>query len=193
MKQLQFRQYPKLIEEFGKENFNLKTLSTALLALMLINSLILVFVVRRGPTVIPLAADGSVARVESGVTAAQVQAAVREYLAARYTWTDSSIQAQLKRAEVFVSPALVPAFQKAMLETLKYVKEKKVTQRVYARAMDVDFKSQQVSIVADRITEFDGLKAANEMQLMLGFADGERTPVNPWGIFITKETEKAPQ
>lgn len=193
MKQLQIRQYPKLIEEFGKENFNLKTLSTALLALMLINSLILVFVVRRGPTVIPLAADGSVARVESGVTAAQVQAAVREYLAARYTWTDSSIQAQLKRAEVFVSPALVPAFQKAMLETLKYVKEKKVTQRIYARSVEVDFKSQQVSIVADRITEFDGLKAANEMQIVLSFVMGERTPANPWGIFITKEAERAPQ
>ncbi len=45
-----------------------------------------------------------------------------------------------------------------MADTLKYVREKKVTQRVYARSIEVDFKDRLANIVADRITEFDGLR-----------------------------------
>lgn len=191
--QLQIRQYPKLIEEFAKENFNLKTLTGALIAFMLINSLVLAFLLRRGPMVVPLQADGNIARVDSQVTDAQIQAAVKAYLSARYTWTDSTINAQLKRAEFFVAPQLVSAFQKAMVETLKYVHEKKVNQRVYERSIEVNFKDHLATVIADRITEFDGLKAATEMRLFLNFDLQDRTVVNPWGIFITKETEKGPQ
>jgi hypothetical protein len=191
--QLQVRQYPKLIEEFAKENFNLKTLVGALIALMLVNSVILAFLLRRGPMVVPLQADGNTARVDSHVTEAQVQAAVKEYLSTRYTWTDSTINAQLKRAEFFISSQLVSAFQKAMVETAKYVREKKVVQRVYARSIDVNFKDRVATIAADRFTEFDGLKAATEMRLLLNFDLQDRTVINPWGVYITKETEKALQ
>jgi len=191
--QIQIRQYPKLIEEFSRENFNLKTLSGALIALMLVNSLILAYLLRRGPMVVPLQADGSTARVDSQATEAQVQAAVKEYLNTRYTWSDSTINAQLKRAEFFVAPPLAWAFRKAMTDTLRYVHEKHVTQRVYARSIDVSFKDRLVTVIADRFTEFDGLKAATEMRLLLGIELQDRTIVNPWGVYVTKETEKASQ
>ena len=193
MRQIQIRQYPKLVEEFAKENFNLKTLVGVLIALMLINSVTLAYILRRGPMVVPLQADGNIARVDSQVTDAQIQAAVKEYMNTRYTWTDSTISAQVKRAEFFIAPQLVAAFQRAMVETLKYVHEKKVVQRVYARTTEVNFKDRQILITADRITEFDGLKAASEMRIVLNFDLEARTVVNPWGIYITKETEKAPQ
>ncbi len=191
--QIQIRQYPKLIEAFAKENFNLKTLIGGLIALMLVNSVILAYLLRRGPMVVPLQADGTIARVDSKVTEAQIQAALKEYLNTRYTWDFATINVQLKRAEFFVSPPQVSAFQKAMIETLKYVREKKVTQRVYARSIDVNFKDKLVAVIADRITDFDGLKAATEMRLQFNFDLLDRTVVNPWGVYITKETEKAPQ
>lgn len=190
---IEIRTYPKLIEEFAKENFNLKTLVGAMIALTLVNSVILAFVVRRGPMVIPLQSDGTTARVDSHVTEAQVQAAVREYLATRYTWTDSTISAQLRKAEFLIAPQLVSAFQKAMVETLKYVREKRVTQRVYPRSIEVNFKDRLVTVIADRFTEFDGLKAATEMRLLLNFDLYDRTVINPWGVYVTKETEKASQ
>ena len=119
--------------------------------------------------------------------------AVKEFINTRYTWTDATINAQLKRAEFFIAPQLVSAFQKAMIETLKYVHEKKVSQRVYARTIDVNFKDRLVAITADRFTEFDGLKAATEMHLLLNFDVQDRTVVNPWGVYIAKETERALQ
>ena len=191
--QLQIRQYPQMIEEFAKENFNLKTLAGALIAVTLANTIVTAYLLRRGPMVVPLQADGSMARVDRAATDAQVQAATREYLSSRYTWTNATIGAQLKRAEFFIGPQLVTSFQKAMGETLKYVREKKVTQRVYPRSISVSFKDQTISVLADRITEFDGLKAATEMSLILNFELQDRTAINPWGVFIVKETEKALQ
>ena len=77
-----------------------------------------------------------------------------------------------------------------MLETEKFVREKKVRQRVYPKTVTVDLKEKRVDIFADRITEFDNLKAATELKLSLLFAVDDRTIVNPWGIYITKETEE---
>lgn len=190
---IQVRQYPKLIEEFAKENFNLKTLIGGLIAITFLNGVILAFMLRRGPIVVPLQADGSIGKVDSHVTEAQVESAVKEYLIYRYTWNDSTISSQIKKAEFFIAPALVRTFEKAMTDTLKYVREKKVTERVYPREMAVNFKEGSVAVTADRITEFNGLKAATEMRLTLNFDLGDRTLINPWGVFITKETEKASQ
>jgi hypothetical protein len=196
---IQIKQYPKLIEEFSRENFNLKTLAGALIGLMLVNSLVLAFLLKRGPMVIPLQADGAIARVDSQVTDAQIVTAIRAYLETRYTWTDATITTQLKRAEAFVAPSSVPSFQKSMVETIKYVRQKKVSQRIYPRmngshpAIEINFKDRVVTVTADRITEFDGLKAATDMQLSLNFDLFDRTADNPWGVYVTKETEKAAQ
>jgi hypothetical protein len=55
----------------------------------------------------------------------------------------------------------------------------------------VDLKEKKVTVLADRITEFDNLKAATEMRLTFQFSTDDRTVVNPWGVYITKETEEA--
>lgn len=77
-----------------------------------------------------------------------------------------------------------------MLETQKFVREKKVRQRVYPKSVSVDLKEKRVTVLADRITEFDNLKAATEMRLLLQFTTDDRTIINPWGVYITKETEE---
>jgi hypothetical protein len=188
-KNLIIKNYPKMVQEFAEENFNLKTLSASLLVLSFILSALIVYLIKKGPDVIALDAGGDVAKIELKITDAQIVKAAQEYLSNRYSWKPESISSQLKKAEWFVEPTLVNAFQKSMLETQRFVREKKVTQRVYPSDVKVDLKEKKIIVIADRITEFDSLTAATKMKVVLDFTSGERTAVNPWGIYIRKETE----
>lgn len=187
---LELRKYPKLIEHFAKENFNLKSLLLILLFLLLVNSLVTVYLLKKDVRVIALDANGSVVKVETKITDLQISEAVKEYISTRYTWSYDSVNSQLKKAEFFVHPNLLQSFRKSMLEVQKFVQEKKVSQRVYPKSIQVDLKNKKVDLTLDRITEFDHLKAATEMKLTLDFSTDDRTPINPWGIYIVKESEK---
>lgn len=129
MAQIQVKQYPKLIESFARENFNIKTLLGILIALLFLNSAVLVYVLRKGPVVVPLQADGTRAQIDGRVTEPQIKAALLEYIEHRYTWSVSTVSDQVNKAQFFVAPTLVRAFKKDMVSTLKYVHDKKVTQR----------------------------------------------------------------
>lgn len=186
---LTVRKYPKLVQDFATENFNLKALSAALLGLLFILLVLVIYFVKKGPEVIALDGSGEIARLEIKTTDAQIQRAAEQYLSYRYKWSPESINTQLRKAEYFIDPTLVGSFQKSMIEVQKYVKEKKVTQRVYPSSVQVDLKEKKITILADRITEFDNLNAATKMKVILDFTTGDRTPLNPWGIYIRKEAE----
>lgn len=181
--------YPKVVQNFAAENFNLKTLVAALLVFSLALLLLVVYLTKRGPDVIALDAGGEVAKIELKVTDAQISRAAQEYLSFRYGWTPESIAEQLKKSEAFVDPMLIGSFRKSMLEVQKFVREKKVQQRVYPFNIKVDLKQKKISVLADRITEFDSMAAASKLKVVFDFNLGDRTPVNPWGIYITKESE----
>jgi len=188
---LQVSSYPKAMRQFAEENLNIKYLCGALLGLSLLLLVLVLYLVKKGPTVIALESTGSVAKIESKVTDLQIDSAVREYISHRYTWDEKSISDELSRAKFFVLPSLTNAFERSMQETQKFVREKKVRQRVYPKSVNVDLKEKIVRVVADRITEFENLKAATEMKLVFQFTVDDRTVVNPWGVYIIKETEEA--
>ena len=181
--------YPKMVLSFAQENFNLKILAAACLGILFLSQVVLVFLLKRAPQVIALDSTGAITTVETKVTDLQIQQAVKEYLSHRYSWSDKNIEVELKKAEFFVDSSLVSSFRKSMLETIKYVHDKKVTQRLYPRSVDVDLKNKIVTVSADRITEFDGLKAATESKVKLSFQIDDRTVINPWGVYVTKEQE----
>jgi hypothetical protein len=187
------RSYSNIITAFAEENFNLKVLSALLLATTIIALVAILILIKRGPKVMALDSSGSIAILETKITDRQIEAMAKEYLKYRYCWSPVDIGDALKKAKFFVMPQLVPAFERSMISVKKFVTEKKVTQRIYPRSVKVDSNSKTISIVSDRFTEFDQLKAATEMKLTLEFALGERTVINPWGIFITKETEETSQ
>jgi hypothetical protein len=187
---VQLSSYPKAMREFAEENLNIKFLCGGLLAATFLMLILVLYLVKRGPTVIALDGSGSVAVIETKVTDLQIEAAAREYIRYRYSWDEKSIGEQLDRAKFFVLPSLAQAFERSMLETEKFVREKKVRQRVYPKTVTVDLKEKRIVIIGDRITEFDNLKAATELKLSLMFAVDDRTVVNPWGVYITKETEE---
>ncbi len=193
VKHIEIKRYPKMVGEFAKENFNLKVLSAALIMIVIVVLAMLLYLVKSGPKVIALAENGQIAKVETKITDLQIDSAIREYLSYRYNWSEQTIATQLQKAQFFVIPSMSSAFQKAMLEVQKFVKEKKVTQRVYPKNIQIDLKEKKATILADRITEFDNLKAATELKLVLQFSVDDRSVVNPWGIFITKETEGVSQ
>lgn len=193
VKHIELKRYPKMVGEFAKENFNLKVLSAALIMIVIVVLAMLLYLIKSGPKVIALAENGQVAKVETKITDLQIDSAIREYLSYRYNWSEQTIATQLQKAQFFVIPSMSSAFQKAMLEVQKFVKEKKVTQRVYPKNIQIDLKEKKATILADRITEFENLKAATELKLVLQFSVDDRSVVNPWGIFITKETEGVSQ
>lgn len=187
---LEIRKYPKMIEAFALENFNLKTLLGVLLLLLLLNTFVTIYLLKKGPEVIALESSGHVAKVDIKITDLQIQEAIKEYISFRFSWTKETVVVQLKKAEFFIEPSLLMAFKKSMLDVSKYVQEKKVTQRVYPKNIEIDLKNKTAVVILDRITEFENLKAATEMKLILSFSVDDRTPINPWGIYINKETEK---
>lgn len=193
IKHIEIKKYPKLVEEFAKENFNLKVLSASLILIVILVLTMLLFLVKSGPRVIALSENGHIAKVETKITDLQIESAIREYLSYRYNWTEQTISDQMQKAQFFVFPSMASSFQTAMLELKKFVKEKKVTQRVYPKKIQINLKDKKVNILADRITEFDSLKAATELKLIIEFSIADRSVVNPWGVFITRETEGVTQ
>lgn len=188
-KSLNIRSYPKIVQEFAEENFNLKALCGALLGLLFILLVLVVYLVKRGPEVIALDGNGQMAKPEMRITDVQIQSAAEVYISYRYKWTPENINDQLKNAEFFIDPTLVGSFQKSMIEVKKFVRDKKVRQKLYPNDIKVNLKEKKVTILADRITEFDNLNAATKMRVVLGFVIGDRTLLNPWGVYIKKETE----
>jgi hypothetical protein len=183
--------YPQMIQNFARENFNLKILSGACLALLFVSLATVAYLVKRGPMVIAMSESGKVTQIETKVTDFQIKEAIRVYLNHRYGWDDKNIGSSLRLSEFFVEPSLVGSFRKSMSDTIKYVHDKKVSQRVYPRedSIKVDLKEKSVTLVADRFTEFDNLKAATEMKLKLWFEKGDQTIQNPWGVYVVKELE----
>lgn len=187
---LQISSYPKAMQQFAIENFNIKYLCAGLLAVTFLLTLLVLFLVKQGPLVIALDNTGEISKIESKVTDLQIQAAVKEYINYRYSWDEKTIAESISKAKFFVLPSLTQAFERSMLEVQKFVREKKVKQRVYPKNVVLDLKEKKVTVVADRITEFDNLKAATEMKITFQFTVEDRTVVNPWGIYITKESEE---
>lgn len=188
---IQLSSYPRAMREFAEENLNIKFLLGALLAVTFLMLILVLYLVKQGPTVIALESSGSVAAIETKVTDAQIESAAKEYIRHRYSWNEQNISEELTKAKFFVLPSLASAFERSMQETMKFVREKKVRQRVYPKSVTVDLKEKRISVLADRITEFDNLKAATELRLLLQFTVDDRTVINPWGVYVTKETEEA--
>lgn len=182
---------PKMIGELMHSNQFLKvfSLSSLLLVFMVLGALMVM--ATKDPLVITLGPDGkALERVTLPKPEDQVQEAVKRYIEKRYRWEPESVTKKLKESEAFIQPTSVKAFQAAMLNIVKFSKEKIVSQTVYPSKIDVDMNKKTALISGDRITTIQGLKAAGNLKLELTFENGPRTDENPWGLYIAKEREE---
>ena len=115
---LKMNAYPQMVQDFAKANFNLKILASVSLGLLFLSLALVIFMVRRGPVVVALDSTGEVSRLEQKITDAQIAAAAKEYFLHRYNWDDASVVAEIKKAEFFVAPNLVSAFEHSLAETI---------------------------------------------------------------------------
>ncbi len=182
--------FPKMFADLSHQNQFLKMISFGLIVITLVSlSLVAVFV-RSGPKVIALTPTGELAEYSDIVSEDHVKALAKHYLELRYSWDAKTLVKNLSRAEDLIADPMVPAFKKAMSDLLRFSKDKHVGQRVYARSINVDGKKGTVQILADRVTEIQGLKAATVLKLTLSYTVDERSFKNPWGVYVTKEIEE---
>jgi hypothetical protein len=170
------------------------TLMEVLIAMMILVFMVLgalMVMATKDPLVITLGPDGkALERVTLPKPEDQVQEAVKRYIEKRYRWEPESVTKKLKESEAFIQPTSVKAFQAAMLNIVKFSKEKIVSQTVYPSKIDVDMNKKTALISGDRITTIQGLKAAGNLKLERTFENGPRTDENPWGLYIAKEREE---
>lgn len=181
--------YPKMVTDLATQNHFLKLLAYGLTGVTTLLLIVVIFLLKKSPDVIAIDPNGSVASVSHELHVSHVEAAAKKYLEYRYSWNPQNINAQLNLAEDFIYFSLKGSFKKSLNETVKFVKDRGVVQKVYPVDIKVDLKNKTVTVVADRITEFDSLKAATVLKTTLNFDLDTATEKNPWGIFFTKETE----
>lgn len=183
--------FPKLVADLAHSNQFLKIFSVSALALSGL-IVVLAFVLgTRQPVVLTLSPSGeALERKEMPKPEDEIRAAVRAYLERRYKWEPTNVAKRLQEAEAFVLPNAMRAYQSAVANVARFSTEKLVAQRVYPEKMIVNLEKRTVSIVGDRVTSIQGLKAAGDLRLELSFESGPRTRLNPWGVYIAKEKEE---
>jgi hypothetical protein len=119
---------------------------------------------------------------------AELERVVREYVVMHYTWNSSTIEAAHEKASRYIAPAFRSSFMKTNAEQVRFVKEKKVSQRVYLSEPPViDAKKLSARVRLDRVYQIEGLSGSAPFTLDLAFDYGPRTETNPEGVYITDE------
>ncbi len=181
---------PKMLGSLIHKNELLKFFAAAGMLMSILVATVLTQTVSKPPIVIPLAGsgdiygDGTMPKPE-----AEIKKAINAYLELRYKWEPKNVEEKLKTAENFIAPQSLKAYRTQIANVARFSKEKLVTQKIYPSDLTVDLDNHKVRIAGDRITSIQGLKAAGDLTLELEYQGGDRTKVNPWGIFITKEKE----
>lgn len=188
---LQTARYPKLFSKLATANHYLKAFALAALGCAILSLIVVTILANRGPVVLTLDTKAEVLK-ESALPNAedQVRAAILRYLDLRYKWDPTTVMARLGEAKAFVIPKAERAYEQAASNISRFSKERNVSQRVYADKIAVNLEKQTVVVMGDRVTEIQGLKAAGNLRLELGFESGPRTRKNPWGVYVTREKEE---
>ena len=112
---------------------------------------------------------------------------LKQYLRTRHNWDWTTIEARSKEAAAYVASEYRPKFFLNVQEQIRIAKEKQVSQKLFPEEPEIDLKEKKAEIVAERILILNGIRASQPMKFELGFSFGERTEVNPEGIYITSE------
>lgn len=188
--QLRLRKLPKALAELSHSNQFLKISTFSLFALCGLLVLVLFYQATKAPVVLPIAPDGSVyMNAPKPDPKIEIERAVREYLKHRYNWTPKTVAAQVEQSRAFIQPTTLKVFDSSMQNVVRFSTERIVTQRIYPVNVEVDLKRGVVVLTGDRITSIQGLKAAGDLKLELGFESGPRTEKNPWGVYVSREKE----
>jgi hypothetical protein len=187
---LETSKFPKMISDLVHSNQFLKIFAIISSGITVI-SLLTVFVsLTRPPVILTLTPSAQVLdSAQLPNPEDEVRAAILRYIELRYKWDPTNVKTQLKLAEAFIGSNSLRAFDSAAVNVVKFSVEKQVSQKVFPGKPVVKLETKKAEVLGDRISVVQGLHAAGNLKLELGFEYGPRTQQNPWGIYVTKEVE----
>lgn len=118
--------------------------------------------------------------------------AITNYLKTRHNWDWNSVEAKTKAASFYVASNYREKYLVATAEQIRVSKEKEIAQKFFPDEPKLNMKAKTAKVRADRILIVSGVRAAQALDLEIGFALGERTADNPEGIYITSERLVSP-
>lgn len=118
---------------------------------------------------------------------AEAKRVVTEYLQKRHSWEPRTVQTSIGKASRFVDESFRKAFLQANDSQIRIAVEKKIAQKFYVSAINVDLEKGAASVTGDRLLTVDGFRAVNTLSFELKLRFGERTGANPEGVYITAE------
>lgn len=122
----------------------------------------------------------------------EIVRAITNYLKTRHNWDWNSVEAKTKAASFYVASNYQEKYLVATAEQIRVSKEKEIAQKFFPDEPKLNMKAKTAKVRADRILIVSGVRAAQALDLEIGFALGERTADNPEGIYITSEKLVSP-
>ncbi len=181
-------------EVWGDEEAQNRLLKYLLLVFALLITVELVTITAlamKKPVIVSIGQDSSKALIQQEPDAnalnRELIRMLKQYLRTRHNWDWMTIEAKAKEAARYVASEYRSKFLLNVQEQIRIAKEKQVSQKLFPEEPEIDLKEKKAKIVAERILILNGIRASQPMKFELGFLFGERTEVNPEGIYITSE------
>jgi hypothetical protein len=173
------------------QNRLLKFLLLIFAALLSIQLVVICVLAFKKPFLVSLTNDSSkqVQYVEpdANLLTRELMRAILNYLKTRHNWEWTTIEARAKDASMYVASDFREKFLVSTQEQIRLAREKQISQRLYLEDPQIDMKAKVASVRADRILIVSGIRAAQSLKFQIGFSLGERTAMNPEGVYITSE------
>ncbi|MBX3032934.1 MAG: hypothetical protein KF865_03350 [Bdellovibrionaceae bacterium] len=173
------------------QNRILKYLVLVLGAMLSVQLVVISVLALRGPVLIAISKEATQRLEPKEPDTEQLMRelirAITNYLKTRHNWDWNSVEAQTKAASSYVASDFREKYLVATSEQIRVSKEKQVAQRLYPDEPKIDMKNKTAVVHAERILIVSGVRAAQSLDLEIGFSLGERTINNQEGIYITSE------
>lgn len=181
-------------EVWGNEVAQNQILKLLLLVFGFANSICaisLVYLATKAPTLV------AVSSIESGILrnnpppkeylVAEATRVVTAYLQSRHSWTATDVKGSIGKASRFVDESFRKPFLAANEAQIRIAQDKRIIQKFYVSKIEVDLGKGTALVSGDRILTVEGFRAVNALSFNLSLRFGERTELNPEGVYITSE------
>lgn len=184
----------KWFEVWGNEVAQNQILKYLLLVFAFANSILAISLVRISLKTPPIFAVSS---IDTGILRnnpppkeyleSEAKRVITAYLQFRHTWDQTNIQESISKASKFVDESFRKSFAQANETQVKIAVEKKITQKFYVSKIELNLEKGFAVVSGDRLLTIDGFRAVNSLSFNLNIRLGERTILNPEGVYITSE------
>jgi hypothetical protein len=178
------------------QNRILKYMVLVLAAILSVQLVVISVLALRGPVLIAISKEVTqkldVREPDPEQLTREIIRAIINYLKTRHNWDWNTVEAKTKAASFYVASDYREKYLVATSEQIRVSKEKQIAQKFFPDEPKLNMKAKTAQVRADRILVVSGVRAAQGLDLELGFALGERTTDNPEGIYITSEKLMSP-